>query len=110
MARILSSCIFILLLSACPKPAPMPDAGVGRCEVDLSASGHFALGGAGASAKVIDSEAQLIGGPQSTGRPGDVRDSLANIDKARRVLGYRGAVTFREGLEKAIGWYVENLR
>src|SRR5258708_2757236 len=31
-------------------------------------------------------------------RPGDVRDSLADISSARRLLDYRPKVTFREGL------------
>jgi nucleoside-diphosphate-sugar epimerase len=31
-------------------------------------------------------------------RPGDVRDSLADISRARRLLDYRPKVTFREGL------------
>lgn len=31
-------------------------------------------------------------------RPGDVRDSLASIDKARRVLGYEPQVSLKEGL------------
>ncbi len=31
-------------------------------------------------------------------RPGDVRDSLADITKARRLLGYTPAINFREGL------------
>jgi nucleoside-diphosphate-sugar epimerase len=38
-------------------------------------------------------------------RVGDVKDSLADISKAERLLGYKPAVHFREGLERAITWY-----
>ena len=38
-------------------------------------------------------------------RVGDVKDSLADISKAERLLGYKPAVHFREGLERAIEWY-----
>jgi UDP-N-acetylglucosamine/UDP-N-acetyl-alpha-D-glucosaminouronate 4-epimerase len=42
-------------------------------------------------------------------RSGDVRDSLADIGKAQRLLGYQGAVKFDEGLRRSIAWYRENL-
>jgi nucleoside-diphosphate-sugar epimerase len=35
-------------------------------------------------------------------RPGDVRDSLADISKARRLLGYTPSVHFKEGLERTL--------
>ena len=38
-------------------------------------------------------------------RPGDIRHSLADIRQARQLLGYEGAVTFREGLRKTVAWY-----
>ncbi|HEV8318463.1 MAG TPA: SDR family oxidoreductase [Vicinamibacterales bacterium] len=38
-------------------------------------------------------------------RPGDVRDSQADISKARRLLGYEPVVTFEEGLEKTVEWH-----
>jgi nucleoside-diphosphate-sugar epimerase len=43
-------------------------------------------------------------------RAGDVRDSQADIEKARRLLGYEPEVDVLEGLERAIGWYRENLK
>ena len=42
-------------------------------------------------------------------RAGDVKHSLADISRAKEVLGYEPAVYFEEGLERAIGWYRENL-
>jgi nucleoside-diphosphate-sugar epimerase len=38
-------------------------------------------------------------------RPGDVRDSQADISKARRVLGYEPIVDFEEGLRRTVEWY-----
>jgi nucleoside-diphosphate-sugar epimerase len=40
-------------------------------------------------------------------RPGDVRHSLADIDKARRILGYEPAVDFEEGLRRTFAFYEE---
>ena len=42
-------------------------------------------------------------------RPGDVRHSLADIDKARVLLGYMPTCRAHEGLERAIAWYVSRL-
>lgn len=38
-------------------------------------------------------------------RPGDVRESLADISRAERTLGYRPLRTVREGLEQTVAWY-----
>jgi nucleoside-diphosphate-sugar epimerase len=38
-------------------------------------------------------------------RAGDVRDSQADIGKARTLLGYTPGVTFEQGLEKTVLWY-----
>jgi len=38
-------------------------------------------------------------------RPGDVRHSLADISKARRLLGYEVLVPFEEGLRRTVEWY-----
>ncbi len=42
-------------------------------------------------------------------RPGDVRHSLADIDKARKLLGYEPRYSVRGGLDRAARWYWENL-
>jgi len=39
------------------------------------------------------------------GRAGDVRDSRADISKARRLLGYEPIVSFEEGLRRTVEWY-----
>jgi nucleoside-diphosphate-sugar epimerase len=43
-------------------------------------------------------------------RAGDIKDSLADISKARKMLGYTGAIQLEAGLRQAIGWYKEHLR
>jgi nucleoside-diphosphate-sugar epimerase len=42
-------------------------------------------------------------------RAGDVRDSLADIGKARRLLGYTPIVGFDEGLRRTVAWYRESM-
>lgn len=42
---------------------------------------------------------------QHPSRPGDVAHSLADITKARRLLGYEPTVSFREGLRRTVEWY-----
>jgi nucleoside-diphosphate-sugar epimerase len=38
-------------------------------------------------------------------RQGDVKDSQADISKARRILGYEPIVSFEEGLARTVAWY-----
>lgn len=39
-------------------------------------------------------------------REGDVRHSLANIDKAKKLLGFEPKYKIKEGLMKTIDWYI----
>jgi UDP-glucose 4-epimerase len=41
-------------------------------------------------------------------RPGDIRDSLADIRLATELLTYRPRVSFREGLKRTVEWYHES--
>ena len=43
-------------------------------------------------------------------RLGEVKHSLASIEKAKKLLGYDPQYSMREGLEEAITWYWEALR
>lgn len=43
------------------------------------------------------------------GRAGDIRDSNADISKARKLLGYDPEYDFAKGVALAIDWYKENL-
>ncbi len=38
-------------------------------------------------------------------RPGDVRDSLADVSKAKAILGYEPTVGLEEGLRRTVEWY-----
>ncbi|MDQ3069270.1 MAG: SDR family oxidoreductase [Acidobacteriota bacterium] len=38
-------------------------------------------------------------------RAGDVRDSQADISKAKRLLGYEPVVSFEDGLARTVAWY-----
>jgi UDP-N-acetylglucosamine 4-epimerase len=52
----------------------------------------------------------VVGSPIYRGfREGDVRYSLADISKAKRLLGYNPQYSVGAGLEKAADWYVANL-
>jgi nucleoside-diphosphate-sugar epimerase len=41
-------------------------------------------------------------------RPGDLRDSLADVSRAREALGYEPAVDVREGLRRAYEYYASS--
>jgi UDP-N-acetylglucosamine 4-epimerase len=43
-------------------------------------------------------------------RPGDVRHSLADISKARTLLGYQPKFSVTRGLDLAADWYMDNLK
>ncbi len=42
-------------------------------------------------------------------RPGDIKHSLADITLAQKLLSFKPTVPFKQGLQKAISWYRENL-
>ena len=43
-------------------------------------------------------------------RSGDVMHSLADIDKARRLLGYEPTCSIEKGLDESLEWYERNLQ
>lgn len=47
----------------------------------------------------------VINGPE---RIGDIKHSLASIEKIKNLIGYEPAVQFKEGIKKTIKWYWEN--
>jgi UDP-N-acetylglucosamine 4-epimerase len=49
---------------------------------------------------------EILHGPN---RAGDIPHSLANIDKARNLLGYDPQFSMKHGLKEAVKWYWENL-
>lgn len=50
---------------------------------------------------------EVIYGPN---RVGDIPHSLANIDKAKKLLSYAPKYAFKDGLKEAVNWYWENLK
>ena len=55
-----------------------------------------------------DTLGELLGMPVEKeyrpSRPGDIRDSWADVTAARDVLGYETKVSFAEGLERSVAW------
>ena len=49
---------------------------------------------------------EVIHGPE---RAGDIPHSLASIDKAKTLLGYKPQFSMKQGLKEAVSWYWENL-
>lgn len=56
--------------------------------------------------EALGTEVEPVFGPP---RKGDVRDSNADIGKAREKLGYDPSYDFAAGIREAIAWYKENL-
>jgi len=42
-------------------------------------------------------------------RPGDIRHSNANIDKAKKILNYKPSHTLEEGLIESLDWYINDI-
>jgi UDP-glucose 4-epimerase len=63
--------------------------------------------------EVIDIIARIVGKKippiYEPHRPGDIKYSLADVGKARQLLGYTGRIKFAEGLERTIAWYRKTL-
>ena len=81
------------------------------CDAD-GASGeviNVATGGRVSLNSLFETMRRLIGVDvrpvYAPGRPGDVRDSQADITKARRLLGYAPTIGFEDGLRTTVDWY-----
>jgi nucleoside-diphosphate-sugar epimerase len=74
---------------------------------------NIACGRAVTINEIIDMINNLLGKnvkPQYTApRPGDVKHSLADITAAQKLIGFEPAVSFHDGLQRAIDWYRDNL-
>ena len=85
------------VLRACEAPGASGEiinvATGGRVSLNQLFEEMRALIGANVKAKYVDV------------RAGDVRDSQADIAKARRILGYEPTVAFEEGIRKTVDWY-----
>lgn len=93
------------------------EANLRACRADSDAAGEAFNIGAGGRLFLIDMYDQLC---QALGvdvapnfgppRKGDVRDSNADISKARKLLGYDPSYDFEKGIMLAIDWYKEYLK
>ena len=93
------------------------EANLRACKADSEAAGQAYNIGAGGRLYLIDMYEQLC---QALGvrvtpdfgppRKGDVRDSNADISKARKFLGYDPSYDFAQGIRLAIDWYKEYLK
>lgn len=74
---------------------------------------NIATGKAVTVNEVIDIINELLGKNvepvYAAARAGDVKHSLADISLAEKTIGYKPAVTFKQGLKLAIDWYRDNL-
>ena len=80
----------VALLAGCPpkdKGGGSPPPGVNRCAFDVAQSPLFSQVGSGASARVMASAADGVGGPFAQGRAGDV---VMQNDKVRVVIQQPG--------------------
>ena len=92
------------------------EANLKACLAPSSAAGEAFNIGAGGREFLIDvyhhlcralgKEVEPVYGPA---RAGDIRDSNADISKAKELLGYDPEYDFEKGISLAIDWYKENL-
>ena len=52
-------------------------------------------------------DVEIIHGPSRTG---DIPHSLASIEKAEKLLGYKPEFSLEKGLKEAVSWYYNNLK
>ena len=93
------------------------EANLRACLAPSDAAGEAFNIGAGGREYLIDvyhelcdalgKQVETIFGPE---RKGDIRDSNADISKARRLLGYDPEYDFAKGIHLAIDWYVNHLK
>ena len=57
-----------------------------------------------------DSEIADIDIKHGPNRPGDIPHSLASVEKAKKLLGYKPEYLIDEGLKEAVEWYWANLK
>jgi len=58
----------------------------------------------------FDNSIEQINSEHVLPRPGDIPHSLANIERAKNLIGYNPKIMPEEGLSRAIKWYWENLQ
>jgi len=74
----------------------------GECINIASGEGMTVNGLLAAVNEVLGTKAEPVCAPA---RPGDIKHSIADMRKARRLMNYQPAVSFMAGLKKTIAWY-----
>ena len=54
----------------------------------------------------LDKKTKVNYGPE---RKGDIKNSLADIEKTKKILKYNPKYSIKDGLEKTVEWYIKNL-
>jgi len=57
-----------------------------------------------------DSKINEVAIKHGPNRAGDIPHSLASVEKAERLLGYKPSHTIEKGIKEAVDWYWENLK
>ena len=85
------------VLRACHAP------GVGGEMINVATGGRISLNALLSTlCNLVGTEVEAI---YAEPRAGDVRDSQADISRARTLLGYQPLVDLRDGLERTLAWY-----
>lgn len=85
------------VLRACHAP------GIGGRMLNLATGGRIGLNDLlGTLCQILGVEAEAV---HREARAGDVRDSQADISRAKEWLGYAPIVDLREGLDRTVAWY-----
>jgi nucleoside-diphosphate-sugar epimerase len=88
------------VLRACDAPAASGEV------INVATGGRISLNQLFAAVRhLVDSTLDPI---YAEPRAGDVRDSQADISKARELLGYTPLVSFEDGLDRTVAWYRES--
>jgi UDP-glucose 4-epimerase len=73
---------------------------------------NIACGESTSLLEAVDAIAEIVGRrvppKHEAPRTGDIKHSLADIAKAKKILGYSGRVKFKEGIAKTIAWYKQS--
>jgi len=81
------------------------------CQSDISGGGviNIACGQSFSLNQLVSLLNQIIGTnikPEyGQAKPGDVKHSLADISKAKKLLGYKPRISFAEGMKKTVEWF-----
>lgn len=92
------------------------DANLAACAAPKEALGqafNIACGGRISLLELVDTINSIVGKKIAPTfdppRPGDVRDSQADISRAEKLLGWKPRINFPEGIAKTIAWYQQQL-